>query len=95
MPTKGRKRNRSNQIAVPAPQSQSESVSIRQISNGFIIERSGVKRGKYVTHQEYSAGRPVVSAAAPPESKSPAPARAQARPRNVAPREVGYLTQKD
>jgi hypothetical protein len=91
---KRKNRRRSNEIAVRAPQSQNESLSVRQISNGFIIERSGVKRGRYFSHQEYSAGRPVISAAAPrPAKVVPAP-RTKTRPRSEH-REVGYLRQTD
>lgn len=88
------RRRSTSQISVSAPASQSESVSIRQISNGYIIERSGVKRGKYVTHQEFSAGRPVISAATPPPAKSAPAPRTKTRPRSEH-REVGYLTQRD
>lgn len=84
MPAKRKQSSRSNQIAVAAPHGQSESVSIREISNGYIIERSEVKRGRYVSHQEYSAGRPVIMAAAPA-------AKAERQPR--AKRD--YITQKD
>lgn len=92
---KRKSRRRSNEIAVPTPHSQSESVSIREISNGYIIARSGVKRGKYFEHQEYSAGRPVIHAAAPatPKGRSEAP-RTKTRPRSEH-REVGYLRQAD
>ena len=92
---KRKSRRRSNEIAVPAPNSQNESLSVRQISNGFIIERSGVKRGKYFSHQEYSAGRPVISAAAPgPKSQAATAPRTKTRPRSEH-REVGYLRQAD
>lgn len=91
---KRKSRRRSNDIAVPAPQSQAESVSIREISNGYIIERSGVKRGKYFSHQEYSAGRPVIHAAAPKPSKTTPAPRTKTRPRSEH-REVGYLKQAD
>ena len=91
---KRKSRRRSNEIAVPAPHSQSESVSIREISNGYIIERSGMKRGKYFSHQEYSAGRPVISAAAPRPAKAMAAPRTKTRPRSEH-REVGYLRQAD
>ena len=92
---KRKSRRRSNEIAVPTPHSQSESVSIREIINGYIIERSGVRRGKYFSHQEYSAGRPVISASAPgPKSQAAMAPRTKTRPRSEH-REVGYLRQTD
>lgn len=94
MAKRTKRRSTGGAIAVQAPHSQSESVSIRQIKNGYIIERSGVKRGKYHSEQEYSPGRPVISAAAPPARKA-APSRATSRPRTEHPREVGYLRQTD
>lgn len=87
---KRKSRSGSRSIAVPAPPNQQESVSIRRIANGYLISRSGTRRGKYFTHEEYSAGRPVVSAAVPkPAAKSPAAARAR-QPRSAG-NEVGYL----
>lgn len=89
-------RSTGSAIAVQAPHGQSESVSIRQIKNGYIIERSGVKRGKYHSEQEYSPGRPVVVSAAPPPPAKAARAapKAETRPRREH-REVGYLRQTD
>lgn len=93
--TKSRRARHNEGIAVPAPHGQSESVSIREISNGYIIARSGVKRGKYFEHQEYSAGRPVIHAAAPAAAKGRTEApRTKTRPRSEH-REVGYLRQAD
>lgn len=89
---KRRKRSRSGSIAVPAPPTESESVRISKISNGYLIEKSGVKRGKYFSHQEYSAGRPVISASAPTAPKTPRPrASGRNKPGPVPLREVGYL----
>lgn len=61
-------------VGIPAPHGESESVRIRKISNGYLITRSGMKRGKYVEHEEFSAGRPVITA------QVAKPARATARP---------------
>ena len=66
-------------IAVPAPAGPSESVQIRKISNGYLITRSGTRRGKYFSEDEYSAGRPVISGCAQaPRAK--APGRTRSRP---------------
>jgi hypothetical protein len=75
-------------MAVPAPADERESISVRKIANGYLIERSGVKRGKYCSHTEYSPGRPVIAAAkATPVSKRPASKRTARIPHG----EVGYL----
>jgi hypothetical protein len=47
------------------PSDQGESVRIRKISNGYLISREGVKRGKYFTHEEFSPTKPVITAGAP------------------------------
>ena len=90
-----KKPTRRRNIAIPAPASQSESVSIREISNGYIIERSGTRRGKYYSHQEYSAGRPVITAAAPPRPTKGPPQKPRRSRSAASHREVGYLTQGD
>ena len=46
-----------------APSSDSESVRIRKIANGWIVSREGMKRGKYVQHEEYSAEKPQITTA--------------------------------
>ena len=90
MATKRRKKRASGNIAVPAPPTESESVRISKISNGYLIEKSGMKRGKYFTHQEYSPGRPVISANVPVEPKTSR--RAPAKHAGPIPlREVGFL----
>lgn len=86
-----RKRRRSNSIAVPAPPSESESVSISKISNGYLISKSGTKRGKYFTHTEFSAGRPVIAAAGVPAKGKAKPAAKPKSRKPVAHREVGFL----
>jgi hypothetical protein len=48
--------------AVPVPTGDTESVRIRQISNGWLISREGMKRGKYVQHEEFSATKPSITA---------------------------------
>lgn len=70
-----RARSRGRSIAVPAPAQESESVRIRKISNGYLISRSGTRRGKYFEHEEYSPGKPVVTA------QVVRPPKAAARPR--------------
>lgn len=76
-----------------APSGKSETVSISEIKNGYLIEKSGVKRGKYYSEREYSAGRPAIVATVP--ASKPAPK--VERPRSAGPskpvalREVGYL----
>lgn len=85
-----RSRTARGMMAVAAPPNEQESVSIRKISNGFLISKSGTRRGKYFSHEEFSAGRPVVVASA---SKAPAaPAKvARLRTAPAAAREVGFL----
>ena len=75
MAKRARRNGRGAGISVPAPAQESESVRIRKIANGYIISRSGTKRGKYFEHEEFSAGRPVVTAA-----QVPKPMRAAPRP---------------
>jgi hypothetical protein len=90
MAKRSKSRSGSRAIAVPAPPNEQESVSIRKIANGYLISKSGTRRGKYFTHEEYSAGRPVVTAAAPkPVAKRPAAARR--RQSQSAGNEVGHL----
>lgn len=74
-------------MAVPAPSDERESISVRKIANGYLIERSGVKRGKYCSHTEYSPGRPVIAASKPTPAKAPASKRTTRIPHG----EVGYL----
>ena len=87
---KRKRSGRATQMAVPAPPNEQESVSIRKIANGYVISRSGMRRGKYFTHEEYSAGRPVVTAAiSKAAAKGVKPERHA--PRQPAEREVGFL----
>lgn len=87
MAKKGRRSTLSG--AIPMPTSDRESVSIRKIENGFLIERSGVtKRGEYQSTTEYSAGKPAVVCTPSPAPSAPAARRRSEKP---APREVGYL----
>lgn len=51
-------------VPVSAPSSDSESVRIRKISNGFLISRESFKRGKFTTHEEFSPTKPVIMAGA-------------------------------
>lgn len=91
---KRRKSSTGGSIAVPAPPNESESVRISKIKNGFLIERSGVKRGKYFSHQEYSPGKPVIAASIPTakaEKRAAAPHAPRAPGKPVALREVGFL----
>lgn len=66
------KRNASRPVSVSAPHGESETLRIRQISNGYLICRSGTKRGKYFDHEEFSPSKPVITASAPakPERKA-------------------------
>lgn len=70
----------SGALHVAAPREDSESVRIRKISNGYLICRDGVKRGKYFSHEEFSAARPVITAGVAPK-----PA-AKSAPRKSTPR---------
>ena len=54
---------------ISAPSTDSESVRIRKITNGYIVAREGTKRGKYFSHEEYSAEKPMISTAAPKPAK--------------------------
>ena len=65
-PTKRGSRNASVPIAVP--RGETESLRIREISNGFLITREGTKRGKYFSHEEYSPTKPVITAGAAPKT---------------------------
>jgi hypothetical protein len=84
-----KRRRKSNSIAVPAPPTESESIRVTKITNGYLISKSGTKRGKYFEHTEYSAGRPVIAAAGVP-TKAKAAGKPKAR-KPVAHREVGFL----
>ena len=42
---------------------------IRKISNGYLIARESYSRGKFTTHEEYSATKPVISAGEPAKGK--------------------------
>ncbi|ACI52214.1 hypothetical protein Gdia_2469 [Gluconacetobacter diazotrophicus PA1 5] len=53
-----------------APSSDSESVRIRKISNGYLIARSGTKRGQYFEHEEFSPTKPTITATAPAKPRS-------------------------
>lgn len=55
-------------VAVPVPHGSTESLRIRQISNGFLITREGQKRGKWFSTEEYSPTKPVITAAAAPKA---------------------------
>lgn len=60
----------SGNIAVPS--SDSESLRIRPISNGFIVARSGSRGGKYFDTEEYCAEKPDITVgASPAASKAP------------------------
>lgn len=83
---------RSTAMAIPAPTDERENISVRKIRNGYLIETSGVKRGKYRSETEYSPGRPVVTATVPKVSKPTPRPRTETKPsRPVALREVGFL----
>lgn len=56
-------------VSVSAPSSDNESVRIRKISNGYLIARSGTKRGQYFEHEEFSPTKPVISATAPEKAR--------------------------
>lgn len=91
---KRRKHSTGGAIAVPAPSNNSESVRISRIKNGYLIEKSGVKRGKYVSQTEYSPGKPVIAASVPTakaEKRAAAPHAPRAPGKPVALREVGFL----
>ena len=65
------------------------SINVRKIANGYLIEKSGTRRGKYFSHTEYSPGRPVISASSnkvPPVKKA-----ATKRAPRVPHGDVGYL----
>lgn len=59
------KRSRSGAIGVPAPAAESESLNIRKIENGYLIDRSGYKRGKHFTRTEFSPTKPCITAGRP------------------------------
>jgi len=89
---KKRRSRASGAIAVPAPPTESESVRITKISNGYLIEKSGTKNGKYFSHQEYSPGRPVIAASIPKKVTAARPGTARrSQNHKAAPREVGFL----
>ena len=90
-----RRRKRSGSSTAPisvAPSDQRETVSITKIKNGYLVEKSGVKRGKYFSEKEFSPTKPVVSAMVPKGAPVSAARRSPARrPRPVPIREVGFL----
>ena len=43
----------------PVAVGDNSSVSIRRIKNGYLVERSGTKRGKYFSEQVYSPTDPL------------------------------------
>lgn len=61
---------RSMSIAVPT--SDSESLRIRPISNGFIVSRSGSRGGKYFDTEEYCAEKPDITVGGKPAASKPA-----------------------
>jgi hypothetical protein len=85
------KRRRSGSTAPVsiAPTDQRETVSISKIENGYLIEKSGVKHGKYYSHREFSPGKPSVVASVP--KPEPQTKRKSAPRKPVALREVGFL----
>lgn len=84
-----RRRSSSGTPVSIAPTDQRETVSISKIENGFLIEKSGVKRGKYYSHREFSPGKPSVVATVP---KVPKATKAKSSRRGpVSHREVGFL----
>lgn len=87
---KRRRSNRTETVSV-APSDQRETVSISKIENGFLIEKSGVKRGKWYSKKEFSAGKPSVVASVPSEAKA-TKSRSTTNHKGPVPlREVGYL----
>jgi hypothetical protein len=88
---KRKKRSGSTTIGVPIPSNERESVNVRRIKNGYLIETSGMKGRKYVSEVEYSPGKPVISASVPKESVATG-SRAAAKHKGPLPlREVGFL----
>ena len=77
----GKRRRSVNGIVVPGPRGESESVRIRQIANGYLITRSGTKRGKYFEREEYAPSKPVITAAVPAKSGHKEPAQRPSTPR--------------
>lgn len=65
----------------PAGRSDSESVRIRKIRNGYVTTRIGTREGKFFKTEEYSRKQPMVETkvAAKPAARAPAG------------NEVGYL----
>jgi hypothetical protein len=55
------------EVAMPSRPADSESIRIRAITNGWIINRSGTKRGKWFDDEEFTSVKPVLQAA--PEKK--------------------------
>ena len=83
------KRKSAGSISV-APSGQSESVTIRQIKNGYLICKSGAVRGKYKSVEEFSPHKPVISASVATE-RPRAAERERRSPKPAGPREVGFL----
>lgn len=69
------RRRSAGEVSVAPPHGESETLRIRQISNGYVISRSGMKRGKYVEHEEYSQTKPIITAGVP--KRSPATGRSK------------------
>lgn len=61
----GKKRSgsRRKSNAMPSAMSPDETVSVRKISNGYIVSRSGMKGKQYVHTETFSEEKPVLEIA--------------------------------
>ncbi len=56
---KGRSKVGATEVAPPA--SDQVNMSIRKISNGYLVSQSGYKAGKYVSRETYTPRKPQIT----------------------------------
>jgi hypothetical protein len=72
--TTRRRSTGANPIGVEMPR-DSESLRIRQIKNGWLINRSGSRKGKWFDEDEFTAQKPVLKAEPAKKEKPSGPRR--------------------
>jgi len=63
IPVKKAKKNANNKtqnISIPQPaMGQESTISVRQITNGFVVRKEQWKRNKYITEETFSKTNPI------------------------------------
>lgn len=57
---KKRKRTQTAEVGVPMSRNEHHHMSIRKISNGYLVSQSGYKGDKHYDHETYHPKRPKV-----------------------------------